>query len=66
MLTGLAANIGSSASQISQRWHMEEQYSFKIINKSMNIKNFDEIVIMLSKVNSFTITDGETQYIYII
>jgi len=51
MLSGLAANIGSSASQISQRWHMEDHYSGKIINRSMNIKNMDEIIIMLSKVN---------------
>ena len=52
MLSGLAANIGSSASQISQRWHMEDHYSGKIINRSMNIKNMDEIIIMLSKVFS--------------
>jgi len=51
MLTSLAANLGGSAGQVTHKWSMQEQYSGKIIHKNMNINHFDDIVIILCKVN---------------
>jgi len=49
MLTGLAKTL-RPAVQVSQRWHLEEHYQ-RVLNKSTNISNFDDVNIILSKVN---------------